>query len=266
MPPNGKAWPEPRISALKRVAHHHRHRRLVRHRRLLRPRAEGRRLARLRHRAQARRHRGARSRRHRGLLSRLYRPEVDRNAWSPPCWSAPAARSTRCSTMAAMPSPARSRTCRSTRCAQQFEANCLRLARPDAAHRAGHARPGPWPHRPLLVDPRPDAGEMARRLCRLQACAGRADAVPARRTAGLRHPCLADRARPDRIEDRLQRAGLVPEEHRPRGLGPPRGLPGAARAAARRRHRSRGSSSKPDAVHAVLRHALLSPRHGRTML
>ena len=74
---------------------------------------------------------------------------------------------------------------------------------------------GPRPHRPLLVDPRPDAGQVARRLCRLQARAGGADALPARRTAGLRHPCVADRAGPDRIEDRVERAALVPEEHRP---------------------------------------------------
>ena len=117
----------------------------------------------------------------------------------------------------------------------------LRLARSDAPRRAGDARAGPRPHRPLLVDPRPGAGQVARRLCRLQARAGRADAVPADRSSqgsGI-HVSLIE---PGPVESKIAPNALAwfLKQHRPRELGASRGLSGAARAHARRRQRSRG--------------------------
>ena len=134
--------------------------------------------------------------------------------WWRRCWSGPAARSTRSTTMARIRRPAPSRTCRS-RPARAVRGQSVRLARSHPPHRAGDAPAGSWPHRQLLVDPRADAGPLARRLCRIQACAGRADddhADRSSRSSGI-HVCLIEPG-PVESQDRHQRPRLVRAQHR----------------------------------------------------
>ena len=244
---------------MKRAAHNHRHRRIFRHRRLLRAGAEARRLARLRHGAQAAGHRSARGR-------RASRPSISTIASRQSIEALVAAVLERTGgTLDALYNNGAYAQAGAVEdlpveaLREQFEANLFGWH--DLTRRIVPVmrRAGPWPHRPLLVDPRPDAGPLARRLCRLEACAGRADAVPcAMELAGFRHPCLADRAGAGRI-----------------ARSPPTASPGSSatsimriRCTATPIRRSSpaccggGSKSrlklKPDAVYAVLRHALLS--------
>ena len=131
---------EPTLRRLhERVAHNHRHRRIVRHRRLLRAGAEARRLARVRDGAQAGGYRRARRRRHRGVLSRLSRAGIDRGAGGGGAGAH--RRHARRALQQRRLCPARRRRGPAgRRLARAVRGQFLRLARPDAPHRAGHAQ------------------------------------------------------------------------------------------------------------------------------
>ena len=243
-----------------RVAHDHRHRRLVRHRRLLRPGAEG---------AKA----GACSRRR---ASRRTSPRSRPTASKPSISTiASRTRSRRWSTTVlertggtldalfnngAYSQPGAVEDLPVAALREQFEANFFGWH--DLTRRIVPVmrRAGPRPHRPLLVDPRPGAGQMARRLCRVEARARRADAVHARRNSqgsGI-HVSLIE---PGPVESKIATNALawflknIDHEnsvHRDAYQAQLARLRGGGSAVA--------AEAGPDAVYAVLRHALLSPR------
>ena len=181
-----------------RVAHDHRHRRVVRHRRLLRPRAEGGRLARVRDGAQARGHRRARGRRHRSLLSRLSRARLDRGAGRRRSLARTGGTLDALFNNGAYAQAGAVEDLPVAALREQFEANFfgwhdLTRRIVPVMRAQGHR-----PHRPLLVDPRPGAGEVSRRLCASKHALEGLMLCMRAGTAGHRHPCLADRAGADR--------------------------------------------------------------------
>ena len=181
-----------------RRPHDHRNRRLVRHRSALRPGAARRGLAGLRHGAPAAGHRRHRGGRDRMLLPRLPRGGLDRRTGRrrPGAHRRPPRRALQQRRLLATGrrrGPARFGAARAVR------GQSVRLARPDASPRACHAAAGPWADRLLFVDPRPCPRSLPRRLRGVQACTGRAHAVPARRARRLGRARLPDRAGPGRI-------------------------------------------------------------------
>ena len=231
-------------------AHDHRDGSFVGHRRSLRPCPQVGRLAGFRDGAQAGGHRRARGRRHRGLLSRLPRAGLDRPAGRG-CAGAHRRHAGRALQQWRLFTARRRRGHFGRGPSRAVRREFLRLARSDDAHRPGDARSGSRPDRQLLVHHGVHAVQVSRAVCGVQTCGRGSDALPSIRTPRLEHSRFADRAGSGEVEDRDQRARLVPEERGSRELGAPRRLSGPTRPAERRRQRVADEARAGSRLHGV---------------